>query len=92
MPQEGMVGVYASYQVEWWDSLAEFDVVARRTSTGQYYCDACTPPEMFPSRAALWVAHCFEPLLAWANEQLQVSQWLCLLRPRSTACVATVEI
>ena len=47
---EGMVGIYASYQGEWWDSLAEFDVVARRTSTGQYYLrpvhipgDVCLP-------------------------------------------------
>jgi hypothetical protein len=31
---EGMVGLYASYQGEWWDLLAECDVVARRTSTG----------------------------------------------------------
>src|SRR6266576_2212512 len=44
---EGMVGTYASYQGEWWDSLAKFDVVARRTSPGQYYCGLCTSPEMF---------------------------------------------
>jgi hypothetical protein len=72
------VGIYVSYQRETWDILTDFDVYQRRTSTGQYYCDACTPPEMFPSRAALLVAHCFEPLLAWANEQLQLSRWLCL--------------
>src|SRR5882724_7232445 len=65
--QEGMVGIYAIYQREWWDSLADFDMVARRTSTGHYYCDACTPPEMFPSREALWVTHSFEPLLARTN-------------------------
>jgi hypothetical protein len=58
--------------------LPDFDVYQRRTSTGHYYCDACTPPEMFPSRAALWVAHGFEPLLAWANDHLQASQGLCL--------------
>jgi hypothetical protein len=52
---EGMVGLDASYQGEWWDVLAECDVVARRTSTGQYACGLCTSSEMFASRAALWV-------------------------------------
>jgi hypothetical protein len=56
---EGMVGLYASYQGEWWDVLAESDVVARRTSTGHYACGLCTSPEMFASRAALWVPHSF---------------------------------
>jgi hypothetical protein len=78
--QEGMVGIYAIYQREWWDSLADFDLVARRTSTGHYYCDACTPPEMFPSREALWVTHSFEPLLGWTNAHFQASQWLWLCR------------
>jgi hypothetical protein len=72
--------VYAIYQREWWDGLAEFDVAERRTSTGQYYCHLCTSPEMFPSRAALWVTHSFEPLLAWANTHFQASQWLWLCR------------
>jgi hypothetical protein len=45
---------------------------------GHYYCRECRSPEMFPSHAVLWVAHCFEPLLAWANDHLQPSQWLCL--------------
>jgi hypothetical protein len=80
------VGIYVIYQGETWDILTDFDVYQKRTSTGQYYCDECRPPEMFPSRAALWVAHCFEPLLAWANDHLQASQWLCLFgdRERST--------
>jgi hypothetical protein len=51
---EGIVGLYASYQGEWWDLLAEGDVVARRTSTGQCACSLCTSAEMFASRAALW--------------------------------------
>jgi hypothetical protein len=72
------VGIYIVYHGETWDMLPDFDVYQRRTSTGQYYCDACTPCEMFPSRAALWIAHSFEPLLAWANDYLQPSQWLCL--------------
>jgi hypothetical protein len=59
--KEGMVGIYASYQGEWWDSLAEFDVVARRTPTGQHYCHLCTSPEMFPSRSALWIAMVLNP-------------------------------
>jgi hypothetical protein len=50
---EGMVGLYANSQREWWDLLAECDVVARRTSTGQYACGLCTTQKMFASRAAL---------------------------------------
>jgi hypothetical protein len=73
--QEGIVGIYARYQGEWWDGLADFDVSERRLSTGQYYCHACTAPERFPSRAALWVTHSFEPLLAWTNDHFQASQW-----------------
>jgi DNA-binding transcriptional LysR family regulator len=77
---EGMVGIYTTYQGEWWDSLAEFDVVARRMATDQYYCGLCPSPEMFASRAALWVAHSFEPFLTWTNTHFQSSQWLWLCR------------
>jgi hypothetical protein len=56
---EGMVGLYASDQGEWWGLLVDCEVVARRTSTGRYACGLCTSPEMFPSRAALWVTHSF---------------------------------
>ena len=52
----------------------------RGNTTGQYYCHLCTAPEMFASRAALWVTHSFEPLLAWTNEYLHASQWLWLHR------------
>jgi hypothetical protein len=72
------VGIYITYRGETWDILTDFDVYQRRTPMGQYYCREYRSPEMFPSRAALWVAHCFEPLLAWANDHLQASQWLCL--------------
>jgi hypothetical protein len=82
--KDGMVEIYAIYQREGWDILTEFDVVARRTSTGQYYCGLCTSPEMFASRAALWVTHSFEPLLAWTNEYLHASQWLWLCRCEGT--------
>jgi hypothetical protein len=37
-------------------------------------------PEMFASRAALWVAQSFEPLLAWTNAHFQATQWLWLYR------------
>ena len=76
------VGIHILHHGQTWDMLPDYDISQRRTSTGQYYCDACTTPERFPSRAALWVAHSFEPLLAWANEHLQPSQWLCLYGER----------
>jgi hypothetical protein len=71
---EGMVGIYATYQGEWWDSLADFDVVARRTATGQYACGLYTSPQLFASRAALWITHSFEPLLAWTNAHFHASR------------------
>jgi len=78
--KEGMVEIHAIYQGDGWDILTEFDAVARRTPTGQYYCGLCTSPEMFASRAALWVTHSFEPLLAWTNEHFHAAQWLWLCR------------
>lgn len=74
----GAVEIRVIYQRMEWDMLTDFDVSERCTSTGQYYCNLCTPPDMFASREALWVTHCFEPLLAWTNENFHVSQWLCL--------------
>ncbi len=74
----GAVEIPVIYQRTEWDMLTDFDVVEQRTSTGQYYCNLCTPPDMFASREALWVTHSFEPLLAWTNENFHVSQWLCL--------------
>jgi hypothetical protein len=82
--KDGMVEIYAIYEGEGWDILTEFDVVARRMPTGQYYCGLCTSPEMFVSRAALWVTHSFEPLLAWTNEHFHASQWLWLCRNGGT--------
>ncbi len=78
----GMVEIRVVYQRRWWDILTDFDISERRTSTGQYHCQLCTAPEMFPSRAALWVTHSFEPLLTWTNEHFQSSQWLCLFGDR----------
>jgi hypothetical protein len=79
-----MVEIYAIYRGEGWDMLTKFDVVARRTPMGQYYCGLCTSPEMFASRAALWVTHSFEPLFAWTNKHLHASQWLWLCRYEGT--------
>jgi hypothetical protein len=77
---EGIVDIYASDQREWWDSLADFDVVPRRNAMGHYYCGLCPSPELFRSREALWVTHSYEPLLAWTNTHFQASQWLWLCR------------
>jgi hypothetical protein len=74
----GAVEIRVIYQRTEWDMLTDFDVSERRMSTGQYYCSLCTPPDIFASREALWVAHCFEPLLAWTNDNFHASQWLCL--------------
>jgi hypothetical protein len=78
--KEGGVEIYAMYQGDVWNILTEFDVMPRRATTGHYYCGLCTSPEMFPSRAALWITHSFEPLLAWTIDHFQASQWLWLCR------------
>jgi hypothetical protein len=75
----GSIEIRVMYQRTLWDILTDFDISARRTGTGQYYCGLCTPREMFPSREALWVQHSFAPFLAWTNEHLHTEQWLCLL-------------
>lgn len=76
--KRGAVEIVVNYQRMVWDMLIDFDVSEQRTSTGQYYCKLCTPPDVFASREELWVTHCFEPLLAWTNENFHASQWLCL--------------
>jgi hypothetical protein len=50
-----------------WDILTDFDVFPQRTADGQYYCRLCEPPTHYPTRAALWKAHVFEPMLEWVN-------------------------
>src|SRR5688572_25288931 len=59
----GTVEIRVIYQRTEWDMLTDFNVYERCTSSGQYYYHACTPPGLFPSREALWITHCFEPLL-----------------------------
>lgn len=71
---------------DWWEILIDFDVCECSTPSGQYYCSACLLTEFFPSREALWEAHCFEALLAWINSYFDESLWLCLF---SMGCGAT---
>ena len=50
-----------------WDILTDFDVFAERTADGQYFCRLCELSTNYPTRAALWEAHIFEPMLEWVN-------------------------
>ena len=76
----GAIGIYVEYQGVVWDMLAEFDLFERRTSTGAYFCEQCSEPSLFPSREALWIGHCFEPLLQWVNSELVDSRRLALFQ------------
>ncbi len=58
------------------DLLISFDIVARRSSVGRYFCGLCTEPVAYASRQALWEGHCFEPLPPWVNQELRAEQWL----------------
>ena len=61
----------------YWDILDDFDLVEARTPDGRYRCDLCAGCACYPSRAALWEAHVFEPLLDWINQRT-ADQWVCL--------------
>lgn len=61
-----------------WDILADFDVVEQRTADGSYRCRLCEPADLFPSREALWISHCLEPMLAWTNQHFDASRSLLL--------------
>jgi hypothetical protein len=50
-------------QGEHWDILMDLDVFPARTASSQYLRSQCQPPAHYPSRAALWEGHVFEPLL-----------------------------
>lgn len=58
-----------------WDILGDFDVVEVRTPDGRYRCALCEGDDFYPSRAALWEAHVFEPLLEWVNLRTE-DQWI----------------
>lgn len=58
------------------DLLADFDAVAQRLAQG-YVCTLCQPgSDVYPTRAALWRGHVFEPFLAWVNDRLAPARWL----------------
>lgn len=61
----------------YWDIIGDFDLSEVRTADGRYRCDWCQGGADYPSRAALWEAHVFEPLLDWINQRT-ADQWVCL--------------
>lgn len=65
---------------EIFDGLAEFECALRRRSNG-YVCECCDPEErvLYPSRAALWCDHLFEPFLKWTKERLSAARYLKLI-------------
>ena len=66
---------------QYWDLVAEFEVIAKRTQEGKYYCYLCedfSPPALlYATRTELWEDHVFEEMLAWANGmQPDIQIWL----------------
>lgn len=61
----------------YWDIVGDFDLGEVRTPDGLYRCEWCQDGACYPSRAALWKAHVFEPLLDWVNQRT-ADQWVCL--------------
>ena len=61
----------------YWDIVGDFDLGEVRTPDGLYRCEWCQDGACYPSRAALWEAHVFEPLLDWVNQRT-ADQWVCL--------------
>ena len=76
----GFIEVWVDYQGTAWDILADFDVHARRTSAGAYYCQLCDEESrvLYPSREDLWMDHSFKPLLEWSQENLIDTNRLCI--------------
>ncbi|MBW4056851.1 MAG: hypothetical protein HIU83_15930 [Proteobacteria bacterium] len=61
------------------DCLDEFDILERRDPvTREYYCDFCIEPVRYKFRRELWVAHSFEKLLVWMDENFKPGKLLCL--------------
>ncbi|PXW93519.1 hypothetical protein C7444_11930 [Sphaerotilus hippei] len=59
-----------------WDMLGCFEAVARHRPDG-HHCDLCLDQQQtWPTREALWLDHCFEPLAAWMAGPLTSARWL----------------
>jgi len=70
-------GVYTQLQGKYWDLLMAYDSYPELTENG--YFDKMTLPDyrvLYDSRAALWQAEMFEPLMDWINNKLLTSKWL----------------
>ena len=76
---KGGLMVTADWNGRCWDAIADFDVAERHSEQG-IFCCLCTPDErdFYPTRAALWTEHGFEPFLAWCNEKLTVNRYLAI--------------
>ena len=76
----GYIELWVYYQGTAWDILTDFDVHARRTSTGAYYCHLCDEDSrvLYPSREDLWVDHSFKSLLEWSQENFIDTNSLCI--------------
>jgi hypothetical protein len=66
-----------------YDIIAEFDVFISVAPNGRFFCDQCFPHKKYFTPAQLLTAHCFEPLLKWAHDQLNEDKVLVIAgRPR----------
>ena len=70
--------VFVNFEGRNWDVLLHLDARPRRRARGGYTCECCRPADrrVFPSLAALWRDHLFEPFLGWVNGELAVADAL----------------
>jgi hypothetical protein len=75
-----------------WDLIFDDDVVPVRVTDG-FVCKLCAAEsqKVYPSRAALWRDHLFEPFLLWINEKLLPSRTLWLGGSRGGSTWATLS-
>ena len=76
------------------DIISEFDVALRETKSGKYFCELCVPKyrKYYTCRAALLSAHCFKPLIEWAEEKLRLENILVISgEPRGWSSAEIVD-
>ena len=76
------LAVHVYWEGEWWDMIIDLDAWIYPTHAG-YKCRCCYDDEnknesfpTFPTEAALWLDHLFDPFLTWVNEKLAPARWL----------------
>lgn len=84
----GSIVVGVDYRGETWDLIADLDIAPERLATGDYVCRFCEADArtVYPTRAALWIEHGFEPLLEWCNARFRADLNVMLFQTEDGGC------